>query len=249
MLGLILTAGNLLMGFVAIGLVMVPRAVGWESPRLDIAVWCIALAGVLDAIDGPVARRLQGRQVSWGREFDALADLVSFGVAPAVLLGVALPAAMSTVTMIAGALYVMAGAWRLARFLTQPPMALPGRFEGMPITAAGLLLAAHWLFGEATRGGIDPTVTLVLVGVATVLMVSRIEYDKFPEFGVHDRRNKIKWMIALGCAAAIAVKPALTGLPMALLYAAHGPLRGALSGAAGRIGGQNERINRNSPRG
>jgi len=242
-LALLLTGGNLLLGFLSIGLIMLPHAVGWEVPRLDVAVWCIALAGVLDAIDGPVARRMKSTAVSWGREFDALADLVSFGVAPVVLLGVALPAALRTTSTVIGALYVIAGAWRLARFLKQSPSAERGQFTGMPITAAGLLLAAWWLYADATRGAVHPGLTLGMVAAMSVLMVSRIVYDKFPEFGVHDRRNAVKWVIALSGAVAIAVKPALTGLPIALLYAAHGPVRALLSGAPSRIGHQDGRVN------
>jgi CDP-diacylglycerol--serine O-phosphatidyltransferase len=222
----LLTAGNLVFGFLAIGLVTLPQAMGWGVPQLEAAVWSIVLAGALDAIDGPVARRVGSRKITWGREFDALADLVSFGVAPAVLIGVAFPAALKGVAIAIGAVYVMAGAWRLARFLQEAPGAAPGRFRGMPITAGGLTLAAFWLFEHAVRGGLqDSAVAIGLVLICSALMISRIVFDKFPEFGLRDRRNQIKWVIVTFCVAAIAVKATLTGLPIALLYVAHGPIR------------------------
>lgn len=225
---LLLTVGNLAFGFLAIALVTVPQALGWGVPQLEAAVWSIVVAGALDAIDGPLARRVGARRVTWGREFDALADLVSFGVAPAVLIVVAFPVALKGVAIAIGTVYVMAGAWRLARFLQEAPGAAQGRFRGMPITAGGLTLAAFWLFEHAVRGGLeDSGAAIVLVLICSALMVSRIVFDKFPEFGLRDRRNQVKWVIVTFCVAAIAVKATLTGLPIALLYAAHGPL-GAL---------------------
>jgi CDP-diacylglycerol--serine O-phosphatidyltransferase len=224
---LLLTAGNLVCGFTAIALVTVPSMAGWGDPRAATAVWCIVLAGVFDAIDGPVARLQGARRVAWGREFDALADLVSFGVAPAVLVGVTFPAAGRSGIMVLGGIYTLAAAWRLARFLNQPTRR--GRFTGMPVTAAGLTLSAWWLFQDTVVGvSSGPVTGLVLVGACSVLMVSRITYDRFPEFGVRERRNDVKWAIAVLAVAAIAAAPRLTGLPVALLYLAHGPILGAV---------------------
>jgi CDP-diacylglycerol--serine O-phosphatidyltransferase len=223
---LLLTAGNLIFGFLAVGLVTLPQTMGWGVPQLEAAVWSIVLAGTLDAIDGPVARRVGSRRVTWGREFDALADLVSFGVAPAVLIGVAFPVALNWVAIAIGTIYIMAGAWRLARFLQEAPGVGPGRFQGMPITAGGLTLAAFWLFEHSVRGGlVDVGAAVGLVLICSILMVSRIVFDKFPEFGLRNRRNRVKWVIVSFCVAAIAVKATLTGLPIALLYVAHGPIR------------------------
>ena len=240
MWALLLTAGNLFFGFLAIGLVVLPQTVGWGNPQLETAVWCIVLAGLFDAIDGPVARHTHSVKAVWGREFDALADLVSFGVAPAVLLGAALPAAFRGAAIAAGAVYVTAGAWRLARFLREAPT-VRGRFTGMPITAAGLMLAAYWLFEHATRENVDPLSALLLFAFSALLMASRISFDKFPEFGLPDRRNRVKWVIAVAGVVAIGSKPTLTGLPVALLYAAHGPVRALYRTVLARLAWEKKR--------
>ena len=224
MTALLLTIGNLGAGFAAIALLTVPQLAGWGSPGGSVAVWLIVLAALFDAIDGPVARRRGARVIGWGKELDALADLVSFGIAPAVLWGVSFPLASRGAVAAVGGLYVLAAAWRLARFLTQEPAR--GRFTGMPITAAGLALSAFWLFENVTRGGVEHAVPgLALMIICSLLMVSRIVYDKFPEFGLHDRRNNIKWGIAAGAVLAIAINPPMAGLGVALLYAVHGPIR------------------------
>jgi len=226
MLPTLLTSCNLLLGFAAIMMMILPQAVGRGGPRLETAVWMIVLAGVLDAIDGPVARWSGRQPAPWGREFDSLADLVSFGVAPAVLIVIANPDALHLYSILFGALFIMAGTWRLARFIWSGSKVPGGRFEGLPITGAGLAIAAFWLFENALQGRMmNSTAAFILVCVCSFLMISRIEYEKFPEFGLKDRRNTVKWWIAVTVILFIIIKPTLTGLPVALLYLGHGPLR------------------------
>lgn len=241
MLPTLLTAGNLLLGFAAIMMMTLPQAVGWGGPQLVTAVWLIVLAGVLDAVDGPIARWGGRDPTPWGREFDSLADLISFGLAPVVLVGIAVPAALQLPSVIFGALYMMAGTWRLARFIWSGSKAPSGRFEGLPITGAGLTIAAFWLFEEAIWGGLEhPSAAYVIICVCSLLMVSRIEYEKFPELGRHDRRNRVKWWIATAAIVTIVIKPALVGFTIALLYLGHGPVLAlfhtALAGAGSRQG-------------
>jgi len=242
MLPMILTAGNLLLGFTAIIILTLQATLGWGSPMIGTAVWCLVVAGVLDAIDGPIARWRGRVPASWGGEFDALADLVSFGVAPAVLLAVVSSPPIRWVTVLFGAVHVIAGAWRLARYLQEGARPLNGRFEGMPITAAGLALVALWLFQEKIWQGLEyPIAAWIVLSLCAALMLSRIPFEKFPELGRYDRRTKIKWRLTAGIVAVILIDPALTGLPVALLYTAHGPV-GALFGPStadpGRSGAQ-----------
>ncbi len=239
---ILLTAGNLLLGFAAIMMMTLPQAIGLGQPHLVTAVWLIVMAGVLDAIDGPVARWGGREPTPWGREFDSLADLVSFGLAPVVLIGVAIPAGLQLPSVFWGALYVMAGTWRLARFIWSGSKAPSGRFEGLPITGAGLAIAAFWLFEETLWGSVvHPPAAYIMLCACSLLMVSRIEYEKFPGLGRHERRNGVKWWIAAAAIALIVIKPALVGFPIALLYLGHGPIRAllhmTLAGAGIRQGG------------
>lgn len=241
MLSTLLTSCNLLLGFAAIMMMTLPQAVGWGGPRLEMAVWMIAIAGFLDAVDGPVARRGGRQPAPWGREFDSLADLVSFGVAPAVLIIAANPEELQFISILSGALFIMAGTWRLARFIWSGSKVPGGRFAGLPITGAGLAIAAFWLFENAIWGRmLHSAAAFVLVCVCSFLMISRMEYEKFPEFGLRERRNTVKWWIAAAAILFIIIKPTLTGFPVALLYLGHGPLRALtkskLAGTLGRRG-------------
>jgi len=225
MLPTILTAGNLLLGFTAIIILTLHATLGWGDVMIGTAIWCIVLAGVLDAIDGPVARWGGRTPASWGGSFDALADLVSFGIAPSVLLVVVSSPSTRWITAVLAGIYVIAGAWRLARYLQDGARPHHGRFEGMPITAAGLALIALWLFeNELWQGMAYPTGAWILLVICSVLMVSRLPFEKFPELGRSDRRTNMKWRLTAGIVVLLVINPTLVGLPVALLYLAHGPL-------------------------
>jgi len=95
----------------------------------------------------------------------------------------------------------------------------------LPITGAGLTIAAFWLFEEAIWGTMEhPLAAYAMMCACSLLMVSRIEYEKFPELGRHDKRNRTKWWIAAAAILIIGIKPALAGLSIALLYLCHGPV-------------------------
>ena len=225
MLPTVLTTGNLLLGFTAIIILTLHATLGWGDVMIGTSIWCIILAGVLDAIDGPVARWGGRTPAAWGGAFDALADLVSFGIAPSVLLVVVSSPSTRWITGMLAAVYVIAGAWRLARYLHDGARPLNGRFEGMPITAAGLALVALWLFeNELWQGMEHLTAAWVLLVLCSVLMVSRLPFEKFPELGRSDRRTNMKWRLTAGIVVLLVIKPTLVGLPVALLYLAHGPL-------------------------
>jgi len=234
----LLTAANLLCGVAALGLTTVPAYLGWPGPWVPTAVWLIVLAGIVDAVDGPVARRLGSGRMTWGAEFDALADIVSFAVAPAVLVVAASPPSALPVVLPAAGIFVLAGAWRLARFLRTGPGVGRGRFAGMPVTGAGLLVAAWWLFTrELDQEGLFPAGAVGAMSVTALLMVSRLPYDKFPELGGWGRREQVKRVISALAVTAIAVRPALVGLPVALLYTLSGPVA-ALLGRQRAPGGE-----------
>ncbi|MFC1628938.1 CDP-alcohol phosphatidyltransferase family protein [Gemmatimonadota bacterium] len=236
MLPMVLTAGNLLLGFTAIILLILPTTLGWDEAMIGTSIWCIILAGVLDAIDGPVARWGGKTPSTWGGEFDALADLVSFGIAPSVLLVVVSSPSTRWITAVFGGIYVFAGAWRLARYLQAGARPAYGRFEGLPITAAGLALVALWLFeNELWQAMKHLTAAWIFFVLCSILMVSRLPFEKFPELGRSDRRTNMKWRLTAGIVALIAVKPTLVGLPVALLYLAHGPLAAVVGMASSPI--------------
>lgn len=123
------TAANLLLGVTAIAALY--------NHNFQLGVVLIVLAAVLDRFDGMLARRFNAVS-AFGREFDSLADLVSFGVAPATYLYIALAEDWSTAGLVCFGLFTLCGALRLARFNVTSSTS---HFQGVPITVAGALLA------------------------------------------------------------------------------------------------------------
>lgn len=127
--------------------------------RLGWALVGVAVAAVLDSVDGLVARRT-GVTGPFGCHLDSLADLVAFGVAPALMLANGPLADQPVAAAIAGVAYVVAGAWRLARF---PLVEDREHFIGLPIPPAGLVLAGTALLGPPAAVG--AVVALALAGL------------------------------------------------------------------------------------
>ena len=130
------TALSLLLGITSI--------ITTQLGDLELAAWIIVWCGLLDVMDGLSARLLKATS-SFGAEFDSMADLVSFGVAPAVLVlnvglqlgGIEYESGQFWVLGVAVAVFALAGAMRLARFNLISEESSPGWFAGVPITAAG----------------------------------------------------------------------------------------------------------------
>ncbi len=163
--------------------------------ELEQAAWLIVWCGLLDTVDG-VAARLLKAESSFGAEFDSMADLVSFGVAPSMLVlnaglqvgGVELGSKQFTLLAVACGVFTLAGAMRLARFnlpTTNPPK---GWFIGVPITACGggLLssLVLVLIYHEQLALSLPLHLYLpILMFVLAILMVSRLS---FPKAGLRD---------------------------------------------------------------
>ena len=111
---------------------------------LELAAWMIVWCGLLDVMDGLAARLLNATS-SFGAEFDSMADLVSFGVAPGMLVfhtgmevgGVALDTGAFWVLLLSVGVFILSGAMRLARLNLTTDKPRSGWFAGIPITAAG----------------------------------------------------------------------------------------------------------------
>lgn len=148
---------NALFGFCA----MVAAIVG----NIDGAILLIILASIADGLDGYLARRTQASQL--GPDLDSLADIISFGAAPAVLAIVAFE--LSAFALAIAMIYVGCGILRLARFNLSAESDLS--FEGLPITASGIAVASSLLLGI-------PWITFLSMLVLAALMVSSIPYQK-----------------------------------------------------------------------
>lgn len=134
----------------------------------EFAVVLVILSAVFDGLDGFLARRMKSSKLGAG--LDSLADLVSFGVAPAVL--VLNVHDFSGYALIVSLVYLICGTLRLARFNLSANN--DKFFEGFPITASGMAVAASVILNR-------PELTLLLTPVISVLMVSSIPYSKIRE--------------------------------------------------------------------
>lgn len=158
----VITSGNMTAGFLALA------AVHFE--RLLLAAVLVVVAGILDSLDGPIARRRTGGN-AFGTNLDSLADLVSFGVAPALALYLGALDALPVAGLVACLAFLLCGGWRLARF---PLIKNPRRFTGLPIPPTGVLAAflAAW--------GPTPILVLPVTVVLSVLMVSSFPFPTIP---------------------------------------------------------------------
>jgi CDP-diacylglycerol--serine O-phosphatidyltransferase len=158
--------------------------------EIELAAWMIVWCGLLDVMDGLTARLLKATS-SFGAEFDSMADLVAFGVAPAVLVleagmqigGVEPATGRFWLLLVAVGIFVLAGAMRLARFNLSSHKPIRGWFTGVPITAAGAGLTATVVILLARHGGIAETLPLhiclpILMVVLALLMVSTLRFPK-----------------------------------------------------------------------
>lgn len=177
--------------FTALSLLLgVASIITTQLGDLRLAAWIIVWCGLLDALDGLSARLLNATS-SFGAEFDSMADLVSFGVAPAVLVlnaglqlgGVEYDSGQFWILLTAISVFVLAGAMRLARFNLASDRPSGGWFTGIPITAAGggmlssLILVL--IYHEELADSLPLHLYLpVLMFVLAILMISRIRFPK-----------------------------------------------------------------------
>lgn len=176
------TALSLLLGLSSI----VTTQVG----ELEFAAWLIVWCGLLDTMDGVAARLLKATS-DFGAEFDSMADLVSFGVAPAMLVfnaglqlaGVDIGTGQFWVLLIACGVFVLAGAMRLARFNLGTNQPGRGWFLGVPITAAGGGLVSSMVLVLIHHRDVADLLPLhrylpIVMFVLAILMVSRLRFPK-----------------------------------------------------------------------
>ena len=185
----IFTLINLFLGFLAI--------INTMAGHYYIACYIILAAGAFDSVDGKIAR-LIGIPTNFGKEIDSLADMVSFCLAPSILVYSLYTQNMPGITgeLIASAPLIM-GAIRLARFNTEVYDEQPAYFTGLPTPMNALSIASLVLFIEHFK--IDnpeysqPRLLLPLILSLSYLMVSRVHYAKFPLFNFNSgRRNTLR---------------------------------------------------------
>lgn len=218
----LITTAGLFSGFYAI----------IASMRGDFLQAAIAImaANVFDVLDGRVARVTKSTS-QFGVEYDSLCDLVSFGVAPGILVYRWALEPWGSWGWLAASLYVTCGALRLARFNVQYDNVEKRHFIGLPIPAAAEMIAStvllYYYFGG--EGAAHKRLVLLLVVYALAgLMVSNIRYFSFKEVHIHRRQPFWVLVSVIILLNLLIAEPQLFLFTLFFLYAASGPIRSAL---------------------
>jgi CDP-diacylglycerol--serine O-phosphatidyltransferase len=202
------TTANIALGYYAI--LQVTHGTLADHAHFDNAAKAIGFAVLFDGLDGRIAR-MTGTSSDFGRELDSLADVITFGVAPALLAWMwgfrQLPPGIlssqevvgkiAQLGAIASFLFLVAGASRLARFniAGNPQPSNPGRpgkkyFVGMPIPAGAGVIAAvvHWAAGDPLQWGLSAITWMVIVVTTAYLMVSTWRFYSFKDIDFNRRQ-------------------------------------------------------------
>lgn len=216
------TAGNIFLGFISVmesiqGAILARDGTVGAEHHLDIAAITIGLAFLLDGLDGRIAR-MTNTTSDFGREMDSLADVISFGIAPAVLafvwgvefidpgLGAAIHDQILRIGSFVSFVFLLCGAARLARFNVQkhPVPKNPGRpdrkyFVGLPIPAAASMVAAVVYASDSTPLTFWPLIVgwMALLILLSFLMVSTWRYYSFKDINLLRPRSPLT-VILLG---------------------------------------------------
>jgi len=189
-----------------------------------LASWLVLLALIFDGLDGRVAR-MTNTTSQFGVEFDSLADIISFGIAPAMLLYFFVGQDYGRFGILVSALYVIFGAIRLARFNISTAKTDPNVFIGLPIPTAALFVSM-WilLFNKYTLQDYSIVLLFLALGVA-ILMVSNFRYPSFKKVQL-DKPMVFKTMILLVLIASLLYLFSAEGFALIILaYTLYGPIR------------------------
>ena len=189
-----------------------------------LASWLILLALIFDGLDGRVAR-MTNTTSQFGVEFDSLADIISFGIAPAMLLYFFVGHEFGRFGILVSALYVIFGAIRLARFNISTAKTDPNVFIGLPIPTAAVFVSM-WilLFNKYALENYSMPLLFLTLGVA-VLMVSNFRYPSFKKVEL-DKPLVFKTMIVLVLVASLLYLFSAEGFAIIILgYTLYGPIR------------------------
>ena len=211
------TTAGLFSGFYAI--------VASMNERFVEAAVAIFIAMIFDGLDGRVAR-MTNTESDFGAEFDSMADIVSFGMAPALVMYNYALADLGKLGWLAAFIFVAGGALRLARFNTNLGSSDKRYFQGLAIpSAAALVSGLVWVGSEygiegSDIGGIAAIITIC----AGLLMVTNFRYHSFKDV---DWKGKVSFLVILVIVLAfvvVATQPSLVLFSIFFLYALSGPV-------------------------
>lgn len=216
----LITTMNLFMGFLA--------TIQAIQGRYDFAAYAIVGAAIFDLLDGRVARLTQSMS-KFGAEYDSLCDLVSFGVAPGIMLYLWALQPFGRIGWLVSFLFAACGALRLARFNVQANIVEKAYFQGLPIPMAAGIVASSVLAFQDLQ--LDPQGSIGILAMTTLLsfvMVSTFRYRSFKDLDFK-QRLPFKYLVAgVGLVALVAIRPEVMLFVVFMTYAVLGAVFGVL---------------------
>ena len=215
------TLGNILCGYLSIDAA--------HQHRFYTAASLLFLAGILDGLDGRVAR-LTGSTSAFGEQLDSLADVISFGVAPAFLAYQWGLGGFERLGLAVSFLFVVCGACRLARFNVQIHVVDKRYFVGLPIPAGAAAVAGVvWIHPAPLPSAGWSVAYLVFTVVVAYLMISTLRYRSFKDLDIKSKKSVVLVPVFGIILAALAWKPEISFTFLALLFAGSAPVTKLLS--------------------
>jgi CDP-diacylglycerol--serine O-phosphatidyltransferase len=174
------TTANLAAGFLSL--------IASLNGEFEKAVYAVFVGAVFDSLDGRIAR-LAHAESQFGEQYDSLSDLVSFGLAPAVLAYQWALSDFGRPGYLCAFLFALCGALRLARFNVTVQSIPKSYFQGLPIPIAGISLLSGWLFSQDVPWTFDLKIPVfALTAFLAVLMVSTIKFPSFKKLDLENRQ-------------------------------------------------------------
>jgi len=210
------TTGNVFCGFYAIIAAM--------SEQYELAAWAIVAAMVFDVLDGRIAR-LTKTTSAFGVQYDSLADIISFGMAPAIVVFAWVLKPFGRLGWMAAFLYLLCAALRLARFNVTKPDVRGQHFIGLPTPAAAAAVASVVIaFEDLFTTRVDPIVMVVMMYCLAFLMVSNIKYPAMKKFVFKKRVTFARFLFVILFLYVFATIPRITVFLMTAAYIFLGPI-------------------------
>ncbi len=216
----LITTMNLLSGFVAI--------VNSINGNFVFAAYAIVAAAVFDQLDGRVARMTHSMS-KFGAEYDSLCDLVSFGVAPSILLHLWALQPLGRIGWLVTFLFTACGALRLARFNVQANIVEKAYFQGLPIPmAAGIVASSVLAYSDLQWDPKGSILLLFMTALLAFVMVSTFRYRSFKDIDLKQRLPFWYLPIALAMVVVVALYPEVMLFVVFMAYATLGAVFGIL---------------------
>ncbi|WP_347356040.1 CDP-diacylglycerol--serine O-phosphatidyltransferase [Bdellovibrio sp.] len=214
----LMTTGNLFSGFFAV--------IQSIKGNYLYAAYAIVVAAVFDQLDGRLARLTRSTS-KFGAEYDSLCDLVSFGMAPGVLLFLWALQPFGRLGWVACFLFVACGALRLARFNVQANVVEKNYFQGLPIPmAAGIVASSVLAFQDLELEPLGNYGLLIMTILLALVMVSNFRFRSFKDLDLKERLPFRYLILGLGVLVVVALRPEVMLFVLFMAYAALGAVFG-----------------------